>query len=228
MRVHYLQHVEYENLANIEPWLKKRGHKLTKTLLYKNQELPSVDKFDWLIIMGGPMNIYEDKKYPWLALEKKFIREAVKNGKIVLGVCLGAQLLSHCLGGKVTPNKYKEIGFFPVSLTKHGKSSGIFSGLPDEFIAMHWHGDTFFIPKGALRLASSKGCKNQAFSMGDRVFGLQFHFEYSPAHIEGFFKDPGNALNPDKYVQPQEVIMKNAAGFKQIKKLMGRILINLG
>ncbi len=227
MRVHYLQHVKYENLANMESWLKKHGHKVTKTLLYKNQALPSPDKFDWLIIMGGPMNIYEDKKYPWLVREKEFIRTAVKNGKIVTGVCLGAQLLSHCLGGTVTPNKFKEIGFFPINLTEQGKGSGIFRGLPVEFIAMHWHGDTFSIPKGARRLASSKGCNNQAFSSGDKVFGFQFHFEYSPAHIKEFFKDPGNALKPEKYVQRQDAIMKNARGFKLLKTIMGRILSNI-
>jgi GMP synthase-like glutamine amidotransferase len=227
MRVHYIQHVEYENLANIEGWLKERGHKLTKTLLFKNQPLPDVKSFDWLIIMGGPMNIYEHKKYPWLVREKQFIKKAVKAGKTVLGICLGSQLLSDCLGGKVTGNKHREIGFFPVKLTKQGKESAIFRGLLPEFIAMHWHGDTFSIPKGAKRLAQSKGCRNQAFSYKERVFGLQFHFEYLPGHIKVFLKDPQNVLRPDKYVQRSSEILKNKAGYTAIKTVMHKILGNI-
>jgi GMP synthase-like glutamine amidotransferase len=227
MRVHYLQHVKYENLANMETWLKKRGHQLTKTLLYKNQGLPDLKLFDWLIIMGGPMNIYEHDKYPWLVMEKQFIKKSVEAGKLVLGMCLGAQLLSDSLGGKVTKNKYKEIGFFPATLTKQGKNSAIFKGLPDEFTVMHWHGDTFSIPKGAVRLVLSKGCKNQAFSYKERAFGLQFHFEYSPRHISPFFKDPQNALQPGKYVQSADIILKNKKGYDGIKGIMRAVLENL-
>lgn len=186
-----------------------------------------MDSFDWLIIMGGPMNIYEHKQYPWLVREKQFIKKAVKSGKIILGVCLGAQLLADVLGGKVTKNKYKEIGFFPVELTKQGKASPVFAGMPAEFIAMHWHGDTFSIPTGALCLAKSKGCKNQAFSFKDRVFGMQFHFEYSPGHIKEFFKDPQNALTPDRFVQESGEITGNKAGYSGVKNVMDIILTNL-
>lgn len=227
MRVHYLQHVPYENLANMEAWLKKRGHKLNRTLLYDNQELPDVNSFDWLIIMGGPMNIYEHEQYPWLVMEKQFIKKAVKSGKLVLGVCLGAQLLSGCLGGRVKKNKYKEIGFFPVKLTKQGKTSRLFKGLPGEFTAMHWHGNTFSVPKGAKHLAQSKGCKNQAFSYKDRAFGLQFHFEYSPRHIGPFLKDPQNALAADKYVQNAGDIINNGKAFIATGSLMKAVLTNL-
>ncbi|MEI7542151.1 MAG: type 1 glutamine amidotransferase [bacterium] len=227
MRIHYLQHIEYENLANMLAWLKKRKHKLTNTLLYEKQELPEISSFDWLIVMGGPMNIYEHKKYPWLIKEKQFIKNAVKAGKKVLGICLGAQLLSACLDGDVTKNKYKEIGFFPVKLTKKGKQSKIFKGLLQEFTVMHWHGDTFSTPRGAKALAMSKGCRNQAFSYQNRAFGLQFHFEYSPKHIKKFFKDPQNALKPEKYVQSASEILKNTKGYQQINSVMKRILSNL-
>ncbi len=227
MRVHYLQHVSYENLANIEPWLKERGHKAARTRLYAGDAFPDLKKVDWLIIMGGPMNIYEHDKYPWLIKEKQFIKKAVKAGKIILGICLGAQLLSDCLGGKVTRNKYKEIGFFPVSLTPAGKKSAIFAGMKDKFTAMHWHGDTFSIPPGCKSLARSAGCKNQAFEYEGRAFGIQFHFEYSAGHIKEYFKDPQNALLPDKYVQESGNILKNNTGYIEIKKIMGRILNNV-
>ena len=155
MRIHYLQHVPFEDLANMESWASSRGHALSKTRLFSGERLPPPSSFDWLIIMGGPMNIYEEERYAWLAEEKEFIKKAVYSGKIVLGVCLGAQLISDVLGGLVTKNRYKEIGWFPVRLTEEGQASPVFSSLPDRFPALHWHGDTFSIPPGASRMAES-------------------------------------------------------------------------
>lgn len=140
MKIHYLQHVPFENLANIELWARSKNYTISKTLLFNNDALPKTSDFDWLIIMGGPMNIYEDKKYPWLLKEKKFIEKAIADKKIVLGICLGAQLIVDVLGGAVYKNNYKEIGWHPVSLTKGTKNSSVFGKLPDKFIAFHWHG----------------------------------------------------------------------------------------
>jgi GMP synthase-like glutamine amidotransferase len=110
MKIRYLQHVPFEGPANIGEWARKKGHILTGTHLYNNEVVPSMDQFDWLIIMGGPMNIYEEKKYPWLQSEKQFIKEAIEHRKVVLGICLGAQLITDVLGGKVTSNPEGEIG----------------------------------------------------------------------------------------------------------------------
>ena len=129
MRIHSLEHEPFEGLANIEVWAKKKGHSITRTLLFNNEELPDISDFDWLFIMGGSMNIYEEEKYPWLKREKNFIAEAISSKKIVLGVCLGSQLIADILGSKVTKNKYKEIGWFPISLTGEAKNSSIFSYL---------------------------------------------------------------------------------------------------
>ena len=107
MRIHYLQHVPFEDLANIEKWAENRGHEVSKTLLFSGDGLPKLDKFDWLIIMGGPMNIYEHSKYPWLIKEKKFIGDVINDGKVVLGICLGAQLMADVLGGRVFRNEYR-------------------------------------------------------------------------------------------------------------------------
>ena len=178
MRIHYLQHVPFEDLANIESWARSRGHDLSRTMLFSDEKLPEMDHFDWLIIMGGPMNIYEDEKYPWLSREKEFIRQAIASDKIVLGICLGAQLIADVLGGSVRRNEYREIGWFAVSLTEEGSTSPIFSVLPKSFVALHWHGDTFAIPPGAMRIAESQACANQAFIKG-KAIGLQFHLESS-------------------------------------------------
>jgi GMP synthase-like glutamine amidotransferase len=139
---------------------------------------PELDDLDLLVIMGGPMNVYEEEQYPWLAAEKNLIRACVAAGKAVLGICLGAQLIADALGGKVARAPFEEIGWHPVELTEAGRREGVVAGFPSRFTALHWHGDMFSVPDGATLLASSAGCPNQAFSFGDgRVVGLQFHLE---------------------------------------------------
>ncbi len=121
MRLHSLQHIPFEDLAHIEMWAQDKSHSVSRTLLFNNDPFPQVGEFDWLIILGGPMNIYEEKEYPWLKREKKFIAEAIAQQKVVLGICLGAQLVADCLGGKVIT--FKEIGWYPVRLTPEAKNS---------------------------------------------------------------------------------------------------------
>ncbi|MBI4652543.1 type 1 glutamine amidotransferase [Candidatus Desantisbacteria bacterium] len=209
MKIHYLQHVKFENSGNIEKWAYKKGHTVSKTLLFNTERFPKINEFDWLIIMGGPMNIYEEHKYPWLNKEKKFIKKAIENQKIVFGVCLGAQLIADVLGAKVVRNKYKEIGWFPVSLTEEGKKSNIFSVFHDEFIVFQWHGDTFTIPAGAVRIAKSKGCENQAFEYNNRVFGLQFHLESSVESINNLLINCSSELVEGPFIQqPLEILSK--------------------
>ncbi len=137
MRIHYLQHVPFEDLANIEAWAKKRGHDVSGTMLFQDEPLPALEEFDWLIIMGGPMNIYEHYRYPWIVREKEFIRRSIDADKIVLGICLGAQLMADVLGGKVHRNEHKEIGWFPVRLTADAMRSPVFRVLPEGFVAFH-------------------------------------------------------------------------------------------
>ena len=150
LRIHYLQHVEFEDAANIVPWAEARGHAVTCTRLHRGEPLPPVDAFDWLVIMGGPMNVCDHDRYPWLVREKAFIGESIGRNKVVLGICLGAQLIADVLGGRITPNREKEIGWFPVSLTGAGLRSPLFQPLPRQFLPFHWHGDTFSIPPGAV------------------------------------------------------------------------------
>ncbi|MDP6686087.1 MAG: type 1 glutamine amidotransferase, partial [Candidatus Omnitrophota bacterium] len=155
MRIHYLQHVPFEGIANISKWAKAKNHTVSGSLVYENQSLPMVTEFDSLVIMGGPMGVYEDDKYPWLSKEKKYIEKAIKAEKLVFGVCLGAQLIADVLGAKVYKNQYKEIGWYDVTLTGEAKTSSVFSNLEKNFVAFHWHGDTFDIPAGAKRLAET-------------------------------------------------------------------------
>ena len=122
MNIHYLQHVPFEDLGSIKNWAKIRGHRVTATRFYRAEPLPFLDELDWLIIMGGPMNIYEEDKYPWLGHEKRFIEEVIKTDKVVLGICLGAQLIADVLGVRIYENIHKEIGWFPIQLTSEGIS----------------------------------------------------------------------------------------------------------
>lgn len=227
LRLHYLQHVPFEGLANIEVWAKDKGHYISGTLLFQDQHLPEMSDFDWLIIMGGPMNVYEIEKYPWLVQESKLIQEAIANGKTVLGVCLGAQLIADALGGKVYKNKHKEIGWFPVSLTEEAKESTLFSSLPDRFTAFHWHGDTFDLPKGATRVAHSEACANQAFVYNRRVVGLQFHLESSTESISALIENGGDELVQGQFIQKREELLPQPKHLQKIKKLLSALLDNL-
>lgn len=222
MRIHSLEHEPFEGLANIETWAKNKGHTITGTRIYKNEDFPDVDTFDWLMIMGGSMSVYEEEKYPWLIPEKEFIADAIANKKILLGICLGSQLIADVLGGSVSRNLYKEIGWFPVSLTEEAGDSPIFGAFPNKFTAFHWHGDTFEIPPGARKIAQSEACRNQAFEYG-RVIGLQFHLEYSENSINLMFKKCGADITDGKYIQkPDEIVSKyaNAVGTKKLLDLM--------
>jgi GMP synthase-like glutamine amidotransferase len=224
MRIHYLQHVPFEDAANIEVWARRKGHTILATRLDRDESFPPLVAFDWLVILGGPMNIYEHDRHPWLAREKQFIAEAIDAGKLVLGVCLGAQLVADVLGGQVTRNPQKEIGWFPVSLSSESRQSPVFQTLPHRFLAFHWHGDTFSIPPGARRMAESEACANQAFQYGDRVIGLQFHLDYSLASIEEMIEHCRDELVDAPFIQPLPDLLLNAAHVQAIEELLYRFL----
>lgn len=228
MRIHSLEHEPFEGLANIEVWAKIKGHTITRTHLFKNEDLPDTKDFDWLIIMGGSMNVYEDEKYPWLIPEKKFIADAIAKKKILLGVCLGSQLIADVLGGKVSRNRYKEIGWFPVSLTAQGKQSTIFNNFPENFISIHWHGDTFSIPEGATWTAKNQACENQAFEYDEgRVVGIQFHLEYCENSIDLMFQNCLDDMTEGKYVQKPGDILKNITNVQETNRLLNLLLDNM-
>ncbi|ABG60852.1 conserved hypothetical protein, possible gat-related protein [Cytophaga hutchinsonii ATCC 33406] len=177
MNIHYFQHVPFEGLACMEDWVRRPSNKVTATRFYEDERMPFVELFDTLIVMGGPMSVHDEKKYPWLVQEKQLIKKAIERGKKVIGICLGAQLIAEVLGATVSKNTYREIGWMPVTKTTAAKTVGLFSDLPDTMNVFHWHGETFNMPEGATHLLSSEACVNQAFLYGDNVLALQFHME---------------------------------------------------
>jgi GMP synthase-like glutamine amidotransferase len=226
MRIHYLQHVPFEDLGNIQVWAEERGHETSGTMLFRDESLPGLEDLDWLVVMGGPMNIYEHDKYPWLGREKEFIHQAINAGKIVLGICLGAQLMADVLGAKVHRNEEREIGWFPVKLTALARDSRIFRALPESFTAFHWHGDTFDIPPGGVRMAESQACRNQAFELGKAV-GLQFHLESSMDSIDHLIINCADELEEGRFVQRPEELLSGAPWSPEIRRLMEVFLDNM-
>jgi GMP synthase (glutamine-hydrolysing) len=228
MRIHSLQHVSFEGPAGIEHWATSRGHSLTATKFYENDELPDLGSLDWLILMGGPMSVYDDDKYPWLVQEKLFIQGAIESGKTVIGICLGAQLIADVLGAKVCCGKYKEIGWFPIQLTQEAKQSAVFGFLPERMTVFHWHGDTFSLPAGAKHLAWSDGCENQAFLYNDSVLGLQFHLEVTEESVRQIVQNSANEVVQAKYVQgAEEMLATRSDTFHRINDAMFGILDRL-
>jgi GMP synthase (glutamine-hydrolysing) len=232
MKIHYLQHVPFEDVAYMGNWAKENGVHLGRTRLYENEPYPSLSNFDVLIIMGGPMGVYDEQDYPWLKTEKAFIRKAIHNKKIVVGICLGAQLIAAALGAKVYQNSFKEIGWFPVYKTPRAQNTSLGKILPKSFMAFHWHGDTFDIPKGAVHLAESKACKNQAFVYLKRVIALQFHLESTQSSIESLIQNCRDEVITAPFIQTADQIRK---GYQQIEslntimaKLMNRIILGSG
>ena len=224
MNVHYLQHVPFEGLGSIEAWLKEQDHSITVTRLYKNEPLPSIENIDWLIVMGGPMGIEDHAIYPWLSAEKAFIKQALDQKKIVLGICLGAQLIADILGADITKNVFKEIGWFPIKTSEEAKASTIGTILPDQFEVFHWHGDTFDIPDRAIPLASSEACRNQGFMINERVIGLQFHLETTPESALDLTIHCKNELSRSLYVQSAEKILSQPGRYEKINHIMEAIL----
>lgn len=227
MNIHYLQHVPFEGLGSIEDWVRRGGHTLGATRFYLGEPLPPVQKVDLLVVMGGPMNIYEEAKYQWLADEKRFIERAIAAGRRVLGICLGAQLVADVLGAKVYANADKEIGWFRVETTEAASASALFAAFPQRIDVFHWHGDTFDIPACAAHVARSVGCANQAFVYDERVVGLQFHLETTPASAQSIIAQCADEIVEGRYIQVPQAILADARRFHAINCVMQELLDRL-
>jgi GMP synthase-like glutamine amidotransferase len=205
MRAHIFQHMPFEKPGSIEPLLRKAGYDISFTFFYENSDIPLIDDIDFLIIMGGSMSVNDEGNVPWLVKEKQFIRDFIATDKPVLGICLGSQLIASALGAKVYPNKEKEIGWFSVTGLKAPQISNF--QFPASLTPLHWHGETFDLPEGAVLLASSEACKNQAFQLGKNVLAIQFHPEATLEIVENFVFHFRNELVPGRFIQDDKEIL---------------------
>ena len=202
------QHVAHEILGTLDPLLRDSGFRIKYVNFERHPDFePSLNGYDGLIVLGGPMNVDETGDYPHLKTEVEVIRKAIGEGMPILGICLGSQLIAKALGAKVRKNSEKEIGWYEVSPTAEGKADPLVSHFSEVEKIFHWHGDTFDLPEGAELLASSELCKNQAFRYGDTVYGFQFHLEVDEPMVERWLRIPQNRdeiertngkIDPDK------------------------------
>lgn len=228
MRIQVFQHVPFEGPGSLADDFKARGFTLATTHWYAGDTAPSLESFDGLVVMGGPMGVYDQAEYPWLEAEKALIKAAIEANKPVLGICLGAQLIASALGAEVSRNPEREIGWFPLkaqaSASSQSPFADVFAGEPEVF---HWHGDTFALPSGAVWLASSQACAYQAFSVGERVLALQFHLETTEASARALIAECGNELDGSRFVQSVEAMLANPQRFAAINALMTRVVDRL-
>ncbi len=221
--IHWLQHVSFEGLGSMEGWLLEHGHNLSCTRFWAGDTLPSLDTFSGLIVMGGPMGIYDHEEYPWLSKEKEFLRLVAERGTPILGICLGAQLLADVLGAEVSANPEKEIGWFPVTRSADIPEF-LISVLPEQLTVFHWHGDTFSLPEQAVRLYSSEACLNQAFLYKEHVIGLQFHLETTRSSAVTLIDNCRAELTNAPWIMSEQEMLKTDSRFGEINRCMHLLL----
>lgn len=189
-----------------------RGWAIQIIKLYMGESIPSDwRRFNLLIIMGGPMNVYEEDKYPYLIKETEVIGEAIHGGTAVLGFCLGAQLMAKACGANVQKGHIREIGWYPARLTEDGKKDFFLGRFPMEFSVFQWHGDTFDIPEKGIRLIESDQYPNQAMRVGDMGYGFQFHFEITDKMIEEWLKPGKKEVKEMNVAGLHEMILKDSS-----------------
>lgn len=226
-RIHIFQHVPFENSGCIVDWINKKRYSMTETRFFKGDTIPCIEDIDWLIVMGGPMGVYDTEDHPWLIEEKKFIRQAIDSGKVVLGICLGSQLIAEVLGGRVYKNAEREIGWFPVKKTITGNDEPLFNIFNETEIVFHWHGDTFDIPEGSIHTLSSTACRNQCFVYGEKVLGLQFHLEVTEELLISMMESGEEEIIPAPYIQSITEIKNGYSNIKRDNEVMYSILDGL-
>ncbi|MFN8206687.1 MAG: type 1 glutamine amidotransferase [Bacteroidales bacterium] len=216
MKIHCIQHVPFEGPGCIAVWARKHNAEISFTRVFEPHRMPDPASFDLLLLMGGPMSVTEEDLYPWLADEKKLVRQSMAAGKKILGICLGAQMIASALGQEIYKNPEKEIGWYPVTFTPEARKSGLFEGFPEQAVVFHWHGETFGLPEQAIHLGSSLACRHQGFLINEQVVGLQFHLEETIDSLQDISEScraelvPGPFVQDEKYFRSQNQLAEEA------------------
>lgn len=227
MRVHTLQHVPFEGPAAIADWSCERGHPLTTTKAYDGEPYPGPGELDLLVVMGGPMSVRDVAAHPWIPSEIRLIEACIRLEKPVLGVCLGAQLMASALGAPVYPAPEKEIGWYPVRLTREAREQTLLAGAPDVFVPLHWHGETFDLPAGCTRLAGTAVCPNQAFQLAGTALAMQFHLESTEASVRALVAACADEITEGRFQQSPAEILRGVSRATAARTLLFDILDRL-
>lgn len=222
MRLHFLQHIAFEGPAAILDWAVETGHAITGSHLYRGDPLPDLSEFDMLILMGGPMSVNDEHIYPWLREEKRLVGKALAAGRVIFGVCLGAQIIASAMGAPVYSAEQKEIGWFPVRRVTEEKAGAL---LPEIFTPLHWHGETFDLPAGAVRLAGTCVTPNQAFQLG-RAIGMQFHIEATPESVFSLIENAAHEIEDGEPFQqpPQSIIAQTPQASAAVRPILWKVM----
>lgn len=215
-----IQHAEGEGLGTIDGLLKRKGVYTHFIKVFKNQRIPRTpDGYSGLIVLGGPMGVYEDDLYPFIKDEIDLIEKALRKDIPILGICLGAQMLAKAGGSDVYRGKRKEIGWYRIILTDAGKRDRLFIGLPDKFIVFQWHGDTFDIPEGSICLGFSDLFPHQIIKVGKRAYGLQFHLEVTEGMVRDWVDANDRELASLKYIKPDGILKETPKNIQALNRL---------
>jgi len=217
-------HVPFEGPGIITRWIGQKGFPLHYTRFYNGDELPDPMDVDMLIIMGGPMNVFDFHMNSWMEDEIGWVGEFIETGKPVLGICLGAQVIAAALGEEVLPGPHKEIGWHNLQFLSSLGDYKIFTDLPGPRKVLHWHGDTFNIPEEATRIASSQAFPNQGFILGNNVVALQFHLEATPESIKELVENCRDELVEGPYIQTEKEILSGEGHFESNHQLLFKFL----
>jgi GMP synthase-like glutamine amidotransferase len=225
MRIHCLLHSDLGGDTYLPSWAAENGHGWTSSVVPSTPSLAKPDDLDCLVVMGGPMSAWEEDKHPWLTAEKRLLEALIQDGKPILGICLGAQLLADVLGARTYPGDHKEIGWHLVDATTESRAHPVGAVLPDSFETFLWHGDSFDIPAGAVHIARSASFESQAFLWG-QVMALQFHLEVRPDWVQRVTaRDAAELATASRYTQPREVVLgKPQTLYQANNDIMERLL----
>ncbi len=213
--IYFLQHELIEGPGMLKPLFENNGFTTSTIKLYDNQDLPEdFDSFEAIVILGGPMNVYQEEKYLFLRKEDEFLKKIIKLDIPCLGICFGAQLIAKAEKAQVKKAKKAEIGWAEVTLTDDGKNDDLFHLVNEKIEVFQWHGDTFNLPLGAILLADGSVCRNQAFKLNNNVYGLQFHLEVTDKEIFDWTGKYFNIADPEK----QEYAKNMLSRYNEIKK----------
>jgi GMP synthase-like glutamine amidotransferase len=224
MRIHCLLHSHLGGEIYLPIWAAEHGHVWKSSVVPSAPALPGCDDLDCLVVLGGPMSVWEEDKHPWLTAEKRFLESLIEVGKPILGVCLGAQILADLLGARTYSAALGEIGWHRVEATAESRSHSVGSALPDAFETFLWHGDSFDIPDGAVHIARSAAFESQAF-VWNQVLALQFHLEVRPDWVRRIVARDGGGLTDSRFVQSQKTILdKPEKLYRANNAIMDRLL----